>query len=186
MLDGINLMTLGAKTKNDAMFLIFGDIDVEIAQGTVEWILNANYSDEPPEVLTIFINSGGGSLAAAWAIIDVMRGSSIPVRVIGLGEIASAGLLILSAGEQGKRILTENTSVMMHQYSWGAAGKHHELMAVQKEFSLTQHRLISHFKKVTNLSEDEINSKLMPAHDVYMSATEAKELGICDEVKSMK
>lgn len=185
MLDDINLVTLGRKTKNDSMFLIFGEINTEIAQATVEWILNANYSEEPPEVLTIFINSPGGELTAAWSIIDVMRGSAIPVRIIGLGEIASAGLLILSAGTKGKRILTDNTSVMSHQYHWGSVGKHHELMAAQKEFSLTQDRLIRHFKKVTGLSEDEINEKLMPASDVYMSADEAKALGICDEVKSM-
>jgi ATP-dependent Clp protease protease subunit len=186
MLDGINLLTLGHKTKNDSMFLIFGEIDTEIAQSTVEWVLNANYSEESPEVLTIFINSAGGDLSAAWAIIDVIRGSAIPVRIIGLGQIASAGLLILSAGAEGKRILTENTSVMSHQYHWGSVGKHHELMAAQKEFTLTQDRLIRHFKKVTGLNEDEINQKLMPPHDVYMSAEEAKELGICDEVKSMK
>lgn len=186
MLDNINLLTLGHKTKNDSMFLIFGEIDTEIAQSTVEWVLNANYSEEAPEVLTIFINSQGGDLTAAWAIIDVIRGSAIPVRIIGLGQIASAGLLILSAGTKGKRILTENTSVMSHQYHWGSVGKHHELMAVQKEFSLTQDRLIKHFKKVTGLTEEEINQKLMPPHDVYMSPEEAKELGICDEVKDMK
>jgi len=187
MLDKINLLTLGNNTKNDSMFLIFGEIDTAIAQSTVEWILNANYTiEDPPEVLTIFINSAGGDLTAAWAIIDVMRGSSIPIRIIGLGQIASAGLLILSAGEKGMRILTENTSVMSHQYHWGSVGKHHELMAAQKEFTLTQTRLINHFKKVTGLSEDEINEKLMPPHDVYMSSLEAKALGICDEVKSMK
>ena len=187
MLDKINLLTLGNQTKNDSMFLIFGEIDTEIAQSTVEWILNANYTPEdPPEVLTIFINSVGGDLSAAWAIIDVMRGSSIPIRIIGLGQIASAGLLILSAGEKGKRILTENTSVMMHQYSWGTVGKHHELLAAAKEYSLMQERLINHFKKVTGLTEAEINEKLMPPHDVYMSGEEAKALGICDEVKTMK
>lgn len=187
MLDSINMLTLGKKTNNDSMFLIFGEINTEIAQSTIEWILNANYAaEEAPDVLTIFINSEGGDLSAAWAIIDVIRGSAIPVRIIGLGQIASAGLLILSAGEKGKRILTENTSVMSHQYMWGTVGKHHELMAAQKEFSLTQSRLINHFKKVTGLSEDEINEKLMPPHDVYMSAEEAKALGICDEVKTMK
>lgn len=186
MLDKINLLTLGKKSQNDSMFLIFGEIDTEIAQSTVEWILNANYTDDQPEVLTIFINSAGGDLTAAWAIIDCIRGSSIPVRIIGLGQIASAGLLILSAGEKGMRILSENTSVMSHQYHWGSVGKHHELMAVQKEFNLTQERLIRHFTKVTGMSEKDINEKLMPPHDVYMSPDEAQALGICDVVKSLK
>lgn len=186
MLDNINLLTLGKKTKNDSVLLVFGEIDDEIAQSVVEWIINANMVEEgAPDVLTILINSSGGSLSAAWAIIDVMRGSQIPIRIIGLGQIASAGLLIFSAGTKGNRILTENTSIMSHQYFWGAVGKHHELMAVQKEYSLTQERLMKHFRKVTNLTDDEINQKLMPPSDVYMDAYEAKELGICDEVKNM-
>ena len=187
MLDKINLLTLGKNTQNDSIFLIFGDITDDIAQTTVEWIINNNFApgEEQPEVLTLMINSRGGDLQSAWAIIDVMRGSSIPIRVIGLGQIASAGLLIFTAGKKGSRILTENTSIMSHQYFWGAVGKHHELMAVQKEYSLTQERLIAHFKKVTGLSEKDINEKLMPPHDVYLSAKEAKELGLCDEVKTL-
>lgn len=187
MLDGINLLTLGKKTKDDSVLLVFGDITTELAQSVVEWIINMNMTDEEqPEVLTMMINSAGGDLQAAWAIIDVMRGSSIPIRIIGLGQIASAGLLIFSSGNKGMRILTENTSIMSHQYFWGAVGKHHELMAVQKEYSLTQERLMKHFRKVTGLTDDDINQKLMPPHDVYMDAYEAKDLGICDEVKSME
>ena len=187
MLDNINLLTIGKKTKDDSVLLVFGEINDEIAQSVVEWVINANMADEgAPEVLTMLINSSGGSLTAAWAIIDVIRGSHIPVRIIGVGQIASAGLLIFSAGKKGMRILTENTSIMSHQYFWGAVGKHHELMAVQKEYSLTQDRLMKHFRKVTGLSDDEINQKLMPPHDVYMDAYEAKELNICDEVKSME
>lgn len=188
MLDKINLMTLdeGANPKNDSIFLIFGQIDTEIAQNTIEFIINNNYAQDPPEVMTIFINSSGGDLSAAWAIIDVMRGSSIPIRIIGLGQIASAGLLIFSAGENGSRILTENTSIMSHQYFWGAAGKHHELMAQVKEYNLTQDRLIKHFMKVTKLNEKQINEILMPPHDVYLTAEEAKKYGLCDEVKTLK
>ena len=187
MLDNINLLTLGKKTKDDSVLLMFGDIDLDLAQSVVEWIINANMVEEgAPTVLTMMINSSGGDLNAAWAIIDVMRGSNIPIRIIGLGQIASAGLLIFSAGEKGMRILTENTSIMSHQYFWGAVGKHHELMAAQKEFTLTQERLMAHFRKVTGLTDDEINQKLMPAHDVYMDAYEAKALCICDEVKNMK
>lgn len=186
MLDNINLLTLGKKTKNDSVLLVFGEIDDDIAQSVVEWVINANMMEEGnPDVLTLMINSAGGSLHSAWAIIDVIRGSHIPIRIIGLGQIASAGLLIFSAGTKGMRILTENTSIMSHQYFWGAVGKHHELMAVQKEMSMTQERLMSHFRKVTGLSDEEINEKLMPPHDVYMDAWEAKALNICDEVKSM-
>ena len=186
MLDIINALTRNGQSKDDSIFMLFGGIDDNIAQQTVEWIINANYSEDPPEVLTMFINSSGGELSSAWAIIDVMRGSTIPIRIIGLGQIASAGLLIFISGEKGMRVLSENTSVMSHQYFWGAQGKHHELLAQVKEMNLTQERLVRHFKKTTGMSNKDINEKLMPAHDVYLSAEEAKKLGICDEVKSLK
>ena len=186
MLDAIDLLTLGKKTKDDSIFLIFGEISDEIAQLTIEWIINSNMTDKPPKVLTIMINSAGGDLPAAWAIIDVIRGSHVPVRIIGLGQIASAGLLIFASGQKGSRILTENTSIMSHQYNWGSVGKHHELMAVQKEYTLTQKRLIAHFKKVTDLTEEQIDEYLMPPHDVYMSAEEALKLGLCDIIQELK
>jgi ATP-dependent Clp protease protease subunit len=188
MLDHINELTMphGADASKDSIFLIFGPIDLDIAQNTIEWIINNNYTPDPPETMTIFINSVGGDLTAAWAIIDVMRGSTIPIRIIGLGQISSAGLLIFAAGEKGKRILTENTSIMMHQYSWGSQGKHHELLAQVKEYNLMQDRLVKFFTKVTKLKESEVNKLLMPAHDVYMTGTEAVKWGLADEVKTLK
>lgn len=186
MLEKLNLIVGGKKSISDNFFSLFGEVDVDKASDVLQWIVSANYSEEPTDMLTMFINSQGGDLNAAWSIIDTMRGSSIPIRVIGLGQISSAGLLILMSGEKGYRILTENTSVMSHQYFWGVIGKHHELMAAQKEFNLAQQRLIKHFKKCTKLSEKKINDVLMPAHDVYLTSEEAKSYGICDIVKSLK
>ena len=167
-------------------FILFGDIDMDIAASTVEWILNSNSQDEKPEVLNLLINSPGGNLHAAWSIIDMIQGSSIPVRTIGVGQIASAGLLIFISGWKGYRTLSENCSVMSHQYYWGVEGKHHELLAVQKEYSLTQERLNKHFKRTSNLSDAEIEKYLMPPHDVYLDAEEALKLGLCDTVKTLK
>mgnify|MGYP000205656661 FL=1 len=165
---------------------MFGGVDDDVAQNAISWILEANYADEPPEDLTMLINSEGGSLSAAFAIIDMMRGSSIPIRTIGLGQISSAGLLIFMSGEKGQRVLTENTSIMSHQYFWGAMGKNHELIAVRKEQDLTQKRLLKHINLCTGLSEKRINKDLMPPHDVYLTGEEALNLGICDLVKTLK
>ena len=185
MLEKLNLVIGGKKNLTDNFFLCFGEINTEVASNAVEWIIGNNFSEEPPEVMTMIINSPGGSLTDAWAIIDVMRGSTIPIRVIGLGQICSAGLLIFSAGQKGNRIMTENTSIMSHQYYWGSSGKFHELLAVQKEVDFTQERLIKHFKKVTGMKEDEINKYLMPPHDVYLTAQDAKKFGLCDIVKPL-
>ena len=136
--------------------------------------------------MTLGICSPGGDLNACFALLDVMMGSKIPIRTIGMGMIASCGLLMFITGTKGKRILTPNTSILSHQYSWGSWGKEHELFARIKEFDLTSTRLLRHYKKCTKLKEKEIREKLMPPHDVWLDAKEAKKLGLCDEVQDMK
>jgi ATP-dependent Clp protease protease subunit len=90
------------------------------------------------------------------------------------------------AGAKGFRILTPNTSILSHQYSWGSDGKHHELFAITKEFGLAQERMIAHYKESTGLTEDQIKSSLLPPHDVWLSSAEALDLGICDYVSDLK
>lgn len=162
----------------------------EISLGTgkqaIEWLLEANFCEERPDMLNLLVCSPGGDLNAAFALVDTMRGSAIPIRTIGLGQIASAGLMVFIAGDKGQRILTPNTSILSHQYSWGAFGKEHELFAQIKEFDLTTKRMISHYKKCTGLKENQIREYLLPPQDIWLSAQESKTLGLCDEVKELK
>jgi ATP-dependent Clp protease protease subunit len=111
-----------------------------------------------------------------------MRSSKIPIKTVGLGAIASAGLCIFLAGFPGRRILTPNTSILSHQFSWGSSGKVHELFATVKEFELTQLRMIKLYQETTNLDEDTIKKVLLPPQDVYLSAEEALSYCICDHV----
>jgi ATP-dependent Clp protease protease subunit len=166
--------------------LLMEDISLQSCKPIIEWIIESNFSEERPEALNLMICSPGGDLAAAFALIDVMRGSAIPVQTIGLGEIASAGLLIFLAGEKGKRVLTPNTSILSHQYAWGAVGKHHELIAAAKEYSNIDQRLINHYKKTTSLDEKRIREILLPPQDIWLNAKEAKEYGVCDLIKELK
>ena len=123
---------------------------------------------------------------AAFAVIDVMNGSTIPIHTTGLGMVASAAFMIFIAGDKGKRTLTPNTSILSHQFSWGAWGKEHELLAANKEFEMTTQRMIRHYKQCTGLSEKKIRELLLPPQDVWLSAKEAKRYGICDQIKVLK
>lgn len=161
------------------------DISLNSAKGVVEWIFEANFAEDRPELLNLIICSPGGDLNAAFAVIDVMRGSAIPVRTIGLGQIASAGLMMFIAGSKGRRLLTPNTSILSHQYSWGAFGKEHELFATVKEFDLTTKKMIEHYKKCSGLPEKKIREVLLPPQDMWLSPEEAKKLGLCDDVKDL-
>jgi len=162
------------------------EVTLSTCKQAVEWILESNFSEETPEMLNLIVTSPGGDLNAAFALVDVMRGSSIPIRTIGLGQVASAGLMIFIAGTNGQRILTPNTSILSHQYSWGSFGKEHELFAQIKEFDLTTKRMISHYKKCTGLKEEQIREYLLPPQDIWLSSAEAKKLGLCDDVKDLK
>jgi ATP-dependent Clp protease protease subunit len=168
---------------DNGMYVFMGEVDHESMKPVIEWILHENYvSKKKRKELLLMICSEGGNMSAAFALIDVMRSSNIFIKTVGLGQIASAGLLIFLAGSPGRRTLTPNTSIMSHQYAWGNDGKHHELMATLKEFDLTQKRMVAHYVECTRLSEADIKQYLLPPHDVYLSAEEALNLGICDNI----
>ena len=177
----------GEKLQEQGMYMFIGDVSEDTVKPVVEWILCENYVNKKKRrELLLLICSEGGNVNCAFALIDVMRGSAVPIRTIGLGQIASAGLLIFTSGAKGQRILTPNTSILSHQYSWGAFGKEHELFATVKEFDLTTKRMIAHYKKCTGLTEDKIRETLLPPQDIWLSAAEAKNLGLCDMVKELK
>ena len=160
------------------------DVTQETIKPIIDWIIAENFNKEKKhKELTLAICSPGGDLNASFALVDVMKGSKIPIRTIGMGMIASCGLVLFISGEKGKRILTPNTSILSHQYSWGTYGKEHELFAQVKEYDLTTMRMINHYKKCTGLSEKDIRKYLLPPHDVWLSAKEAKKLGLCDSIK---
>lgn len=184
MMNKLNIQ-LKEDSVQHSFFLLMEEISLVTVKQCVEWIFEANFSEERPELLNLIVTSPGGDLNAAFALIDTMRGSAIPIRTIGLGQIASAGLMIFIAGDKGKRILTPNTSILSHQYSWGAFGKEHELFATVKEFDLTTKKMIQHYKKCTGLSEAKIREILLPPQDMWLSPQEAKKLGLCDEVKEL-
>lgn len=173
----------GQALADAGMYVFMGEVDHDNIQPIVEWILHENYvAKKKKKELLLMICSDGGDMSVAFALIDVMTSSSIPIKTVGLGQIASAGLLIFLAGSSGRRILTPNTSILSHQFSCGSDGKAHELFATMKEFDLSQKRMIAHYRSTTGLSEAEIKSNLLPPHDVWLSADEALALGICDAI----
>lgn len=173
--------------QDEGIYVFMGDVTYEDVAPIIEWILVENHVvKKRKKELLLMICSPGGDMEAAFALIDVIKSSSIPVKTVGLGQIASCGLLIFLAGAPGRRILTPNTSILSHQYSWGSEGKHHELWAVTKEFGLAQERIINHYTDTTGLDKETIRAKLLPPHDVWLSAEEALDLNICDYISDLK
>lgn len=165
------------------LMVLMGEIENDSIKPVIEWILYENHvSKKKRQELLLMICSEGGDLSAAFALIDVMRSSRLHIKTVGLGQIGSAGLLIFLAGSPGRRVLTPNTSILSHQFSWGSEGKSHELFATMKEFELTQKRMVQHYKECTGLGEAEIRTALLPPHDVWLTADEALALNVCDVI----
>jgi ATP-dependent Clp protease protease subunit len=171
--------------KSPGLSLLFGEITTELVADTIAWILSENLSDNPPDLLTLLINSPGGDLSAAFALIEIMQGSRIPVRTVGLGEICSAGLIIFMSGYKDQRILTPSCSIMSHHFSTGVQGNYHEILNVQKELDFVNQRILSQYKKCTGLEESEIKQKLLPERDVFLTPTDALELNIADHIRGI-
>lgn len=169
--------------QDNGMYVFMDEVSHETIRPIIEWVLHENFvSKKRRKELLLIICSDGGDVEPAFALIDVMNSSSIPIRTVGLGQVASAGLLIFLAGAPNRRVLTPNTSILSHQFSWGSDGKAHELFATMREFELAQQRMIQHYEKCTGLDADSIRKNLLPPHDVWLSAPEALALHVCDHV----
>lgn len=182
--------SVGTNTKSSlsdhGVHMLTGQINTASVNDAIRFILENNLdSDSDLEYMTLIINSEGGYTADGFALIDVMMGSRIPVHTVGIGLIASMGLLLFMTGEKGHRTITPNTMILSHQFSSISFGKEHELVAAQNGFDLLSENIIRHYMRTTGQSKKVVKKKLLPPHDLWLSSDEALELGICDIVKDI-
>ena len=176
-----------SRMAKSGVYYLSGEIKDSNVRPAIEFILNASLDPKCAfHHLSLVINSEGGYITDGFALIDVMAGSRIPVRTIGVGEICSMGLMIFLAGERGTRIMTPNCIILSHQWAGIHWGKEHELIAAQKEDQITMEMVMRHYRRTTGLDKKIIKEKLLPPHDVWLTAQEARRLGICDTVKDLK
>ncbi len=164
------------------IYLLFGEINTDSIRDACSWILSENIADNPPDVLNLIINSPGGSLCDAFALISIMNSSAIPIRTVGLGEVASAGLFIFMSGTKGFRTMDPNTEILSHHFSAGSQGTYHELKNLDKQYNAMDKKIVNHYKKHTGLTDAEIREKLIPTRDVYLTAKECIQLGLADKI----
>lgn len=163
--------------------VLFGDVTEISMKDAAIFVLKANQIFSPSREITLFLNTLGGSCYDAFALIDLMEVSKLPIKTVGLGNIVSMGVLLLCAGTKGRRILTRNTQVMAHQFSGGIAGaKFHELMADYKAELYLKHQFIEHFKRHTTMDEKQIEDVLFGASDRLLTPIECKKYGLVDQV----
>lgn len=137
-------------------------------------------SENPSKDISFYINSPGGVVSAGLAIYDTMQYIRCPVSTVCIGQAASMGSLLLTAGAKGKRFALPNARVMVHQPSGGAQGQATEIEIQAREILELRKRLNRMYVTHTGQPLEAIERKL--ERDSYMSAEEARDFGLIDEV----
>jgi ATP-dependent Clp protease, protease subunit len=171
------------KFQDAGVHFLIGEIDEENINECIKWIAYENIDARADRVLTLYVNSQGGDLYEALGLIDMMRNSQIPIRTIGYGSVMSAAFLIVAAGSPGERYITKNCGIMCHQMSMSEEmGKYHDIKATRKETDRLNKAMYDVLKEATGLDGRIIKTRLLPAHDVYMTAEEMIEFGAADQI----
>ncbi len=136
--------------------------------------------EDPEKDIHLYINSPGGSVTAGMAIYDTMQYIKCDVSTICIGMAASMGSFLLAGGAKGKRFALPNSEIMIHQPSGGARGQATEIKIVAEHILKTRHKLNQILAENTGQSLETI--EIDTERDNFMSAQEAKEYGLVDEV----
>lgn len=137
-------------------------------------------SEDPGKDIQLYINSPGGSVSAGWGIYDTMHYIKCDVSTICVGMAASMGAFLLAGGAKGKRFALPNSEIMIHQPSGGAKGQETEIRIVAEQILKTRERLNQILAENTGKPLDVIAADT--ERDNYMTALEAKEYGLIDEI----
>lgn len=163
----------------DRIIFLGSEIDDQIANAIVAQLLFLE-AEDPNKDIIMYINSPGGVITSGMAIYDTMNYIKPDVQTVCIGQAASMGALLLSAGAKGKRYSLENSRIMIHQPLGGARGQATDIEIQAKEILRMKDLTSKILSKNTNKSVDEIITAT--ERDNFMSAEEAKEFGLIDHV----
>ena len=163
----------------DRIVFVSGEIEDGMANAIVAQLLFLQAEDDKKEI-SMYINSPGGSVTAGLAIIDTMKMVKCPVATYCVGQAASMGAILLSAGEKGRRHSLPNARIMIHQPWGGAEGKASDIEITANEILRLKKILNQILADGSGKTLDEVTKDTDRDH--FMSATEAQKWGIVDKV----
>lgn len=164
----------------DRIVFLGEDVNPHTANLVIAQLLFLAHED-PKKDIKLYINSPGGSVYDGLAIIDTMNYIEPDVQTIGIGLQASMGAMLLSAGAKGKRSVLENSRIMIHQPSYGSPQSKVTDQEIElREGVYLKKKLIDMLAKNTGQDPKKVERDM--DRDNWMSAEEAKEYGIVDEV----
>lgn len=163
----------------DRIIFLGEQVSDELASTIVAQLLLLE-AEDPDKDIHIYINSPGGSVTAGMAIYDTMQYIKCDVSTICMGMAASMGAFLLAGGTKGKRFALPNAEVMIHQPLGGAQGQATEIQIAAEHILKTRKKLNDILAENTGKSTREV--AIDTERDNYLSAQEAKDYGLIDEV----
>ncbi len=163
----------------DRIIFLGSEINDAVANVVIAQLLFLELED-PDKPISLYINSPGGSVSAGLAIYDSMQFVKPTVSTLCLGMAASMAAVLFSAGAKGSRYVLPNSKVMIHQPMGGAQGQETEILIQAEEIKKTRKKLNEILALHTGQSFEKI--QLDTERDFYMTANEAIEYGIADEI----
>ena len=163
----------------DRIIFLGGEIDDDVANTIVAQLLFLEMED-PDADICLYINSPGGSITAGMAIYDTMQYIKPQVRTVCIGMAASMGAFLLMAGEKGKRCALPNSEVMIHQPLGGASGQATDVQIRAEWLLKTKVKMTEMMAEMSGQPIEKVKADV--ERDYFMSAKEALEYGIFDEI----
>ena len=172
-------MDIYSRLLRDRIILLGSAINDDVSNSIVAQLLYLQFEDSKADI-HMYINSPGGSITSGMAIYDTMQFISCDVATYCLGQCASMGAMLLTAGTKGKRFALPNSRIMIHQPLAGMQGTAVELEIHAKEVIRTKRRMNELMLKHTGQTLEQIEQDT--DRDNFMSAEEAKSYGLIDNV----
>ena len=163
----------------DRIVFISGEVNDEMANAVCAQLLFLQSQDAKKEI-SVYVNSPGGSVTAGLAIYDTMQFVKCPIATYCIGQAASMGAILLTAGAKGRRFSLPNARIMIHQPWGGAEGKASDIEITAKEILRLKEKLNEILAKHSGRKMAEVVKDTDRDH--FMSAEEAKAWGLIDEV----
>jgi ATP-dependent Clp protease protease subunit len=185
--DLLQEMMDAAKPPEIRTMALFGDVDEEKSLDLIVGMLTLTEftGKEPPyDPIKFYISTYGGSADEMFSIYDMMSilKAQCEIETIGLGKVMSAGTLLLASGTKGKRKIGRHCRVMIHAVAAGSAGELHNMENEMKSIKHIQELYINALSRETHMTKRTIQKLLDRRVNVYLTAEEAVEYGIADEI----
>ena len=172
-------MDIYSRLLKDRIIFLGSQVNDESANAIVAQLLFLN-SEDPSADVHLYINSPGGSVTAGLAIYDTMQYIACDVATYCIGQCASMGAVLLTAGAAGKRFALPNSRIMIHQPLAGMEGTAEEILIHAREFKKIKEKMNGILLKHTGKPLDQIERDT--DRDRFMSADEARDYGLIDRV----